>query len=69
MKSFLLSVFFVFLFSLFAFAQESKPLRILERPKPQLPEDYGTTDAQGTITLQIEFLANGQIGKFWPFST
>lgn len=63
MKSFLLSIVFVLLFCSFIFAQESKPLRILEQPKPELPKDYGTLDAQGTILLRVEFLANGQIGK------
>ncbi len=60
-------VFFLIIFTLvfggFLFAQESQPLQILEKPNPQLPKDHGTLDIQGTITLKVDFLANGQIGK------
>ncbi len=45
-----------------AFAQDS-PLKILDQPKPELPEDYGTLDAQGSIVLRVEFLADGKIGE------
>ncbi len=39
------------------------PLDILEQPKPELPKNYGMLDAQGTINLQVEFLADGKVGK------
>lgn len=44
-----------------SYAQDS-PLRIIERPKPALPKDYGTLDAQGSIILRVQFLATGKIG-------
>ena len=50
-------------------AQESKPLRITEKPRPALPEDYGTLDAQVTVRFRVEFLANGQIGKISPVNS
>jgi hypothetical protein len=63
MKKTFLSIIFVLVFCFFVFGQESKPLKILEQPKPDFPENYGTLCAQGTILLRVEFLANGQIGK------
>src|SRR5262245_36736770 len=39
------------------------PLRIFEIPKPGLPPDYGTLDAQGAISLKVEFLADGNVGN------
>jgi hypothetical protein len=46
-------------------AQDS-PLRILEQSKPDLPENFGTLDAQGTIMLRLEFLATGRLGVITP---
>jgi len=43
-------------------------LKILVQPKPVVPKDYGTLDAQGTIRLKVEFLANGQIGNIIPIT-
>jgi hypothetical protein len=63
------SIIFVLLLCGFVFGQESKPLRILEKPNPKLPENHGTLDEQGSITLRVEFLANGQIGKVIPVSS
>jgi hypothetical protein len=68
MKKISFALFFTLLFCVIGFAQKTKPLQILESPKPSLPENYGTLDVQGTITLRIEFLANGQIGKVLPVS-
>ncbi len=34
-----------------------------------LPKDHGTLDVQGTISLRVEFLADGQVGKVIPVST
>lgn len=65
MKKTFFSIIFVALFFSFAFAQESKPLRILERPLPQLTDEQKkiSKDGHGAITLRVEFLANGQIGS------
>src|SRR5438046_7720747 len=38
-------------------------LKRLEQPKPELPQNYGTLDAQGTVTLRVEFLDFGEIGE------
>lgn len=62
MKKTFFSIFLTFFFFSFAFAQESKPLKIIDQPKPELPKNYGTLDVQGTIIFRVEFLANGQIG-------
>lgn len=45
---------------------QNSPLRLLEQPKPELPKDYGTLDAQGTISLKVEFLSTGEIGRVFP---
>ncbi len=68
MKQFLLTVFFISLFWLVAFAQDSQTLKILEKPSPQLMEEQSKTniEVQETIRLRVEFLANGQIGKISP---
>lgn len=44
---------------------QTRPVRILEQPKPELPKNYGQLDAQGTIRLKVEFLANGRIGNIF----
>lgn len=53
----------ILLFCFPVLAQESRPLLILEKPKPELPGNYGTLDAQGTIILKVEFLSTGEVGK------
>jgi hypothetical protein len=68
MKQFLFSIFFVLLFCGFCLAQNS-PVKILEKPKPELPKDYGTNDSQGTINLRVEFLANGKVGEVTPITS
>ena len=60
------SVLFLLLVSC-SFAQDS-PLRILEKPRPALPENYGTLCAQGTVRLKIHFLETGEIGRIFPIS-
>ena len=54
--------FMLFALPLFASAQTT-PLRILEKPKPELPKDYGQLDVIDSFLLRVEFLANGKIGK------
>ncbi|MEO8574234.1 MAG: hypothetical protein ABI481_09720 [Pyrinomonadaceae bacterium] len=41
-------------------------MRILNAPKPPLPADFGTLDAQGATRLTVTFLASGEIGKILP---
>jgi hypothetical protein len=46
-------------------AKPDTPLKILFKPKaayPQ-PQDGGTVCMQGSVTLKVEFLATGEIGK------
>jgi len=69
MKKFFLLVFFILLFCVITFAQESKPLIILDQPLPGMPKIEGTVHVQGTISLRVEFLANGEIGQIVPIST
>jgi hypothetical protein len=68
MRQFLFSIFFVLLFCGFCLAQNTS-LKILEKPKPELPKDYGTNDSQGMINLKVEFRADGKIGEITPISS
>ena len=43
-------------------AQNSK-FCIIDQPRPELPEDYGTRHVQGSIVLRIIFLDTGEIRK------
>ena len=80
MRKFLFSIFFTLIFCSFAFAQntpktaekaetvdnaqENRPLKILEKPKPRYPtSDTGTVCMQGTVLLRVQFLASGEIGE------
>lgn len=73
MKKFITIFLFLFIFNSFVFsavAQNDSPLKILSQPTPQLTEEQRKTSIhiQGTITLRVEFLANGQIGSIVPVS-
>jgi hypothetical protein len=50
------------LYSAFVFGQDF-PVRFIEVPKPELPKDYGQLDAQGSIFLRAQFLADGRVGQ------
>lgn len=49
-------------------AQDVK-LKILEQPKPELPQNYSTLDVQGSVILRIEFLDFGDIGEITTVKT
>src|SRR5580765_959538 len=49
-------------------AQDAK-LKILEQPKPELPQNYLTLDVQGTVVLKIQFLDFGEIGEITALKT
>ncbi|HEX8287384.1 MAG TPA: energy transducer TonB [Pyrinomonadaceae bacterium] len=68
MKIILLSIFLTISFCFNLWAQES--LKVLEKPIPLFTEAQRELNicAQGTVTLRVEFLANGQIGKVLPIS-
>jgi len=61
MKLFL-HVAFLMLFALPLFASaQTTPLRILEKPKPELPTYTG--HVEGVVRLKVQFLASGKIGN------
>ena len=39
-----------------------RPLQIVDKPKASYPEDF-QSEAQGTVTLRVEFLAAARIGR------
>ena len=51
----------LFLFATFASGQ-SRPINLLNVPRPDLPSDYGQLDAEGSVILTIAFQSNGDIG-------
>jgi Gram-negative bacterial TonB protein C-terminal len=71
-SSFLLFVVFCLCFGASAaFAQETKesrPLKITEKPVPELPYDHLTLTIQGTVQLNVQFLSWGDIGQIVPVS-
>jgi TonB family protein len=71
----ILSLFFVFCLSGFAFAQATADsmqkeqrvpvpgaLQILKKPQASYTDEARQNNVQGTIVLQVVFLANGKIG-------
>jgi protein TonB len=55
-------------FAVFAFGQTNKnyetPVKIISKPRATYPEQKsGTTCVQGTVTLRVQFLETGEIGK------
>src|SRR5437762_2093335 len=51
-----------------ALAQDVR-LKIIEQPKPELPQNYQTLDVQGTVVLRVQFLDFGDIGEVTPVKT
>src|SRR5258708_32482405 len=68
MKKFSIVLTLIFCFAAAAFGQDVK-LKILEQPKPELPQNYLTLDVQGTVVLRIQFLDFGEIGEITPVKT
>jgi len=68
MKKFSIVLSLILCFGIAALAQEM-PLKILEKPKPERPKDYGTLDVQGTIILRVQFLDFGEVGEITPVKT
>src|SRR5258706_15322984 len=63
------AAFFVtFAFVSISSAQDVR-LKILEQPKPELPQNYLTLGVQGTVVLRIQFLDLGEIGEITPVKT
>lgn len=68
MKKFSIASFLILCCVAAAFAQDTK-LKILEQPKPELPQNYLTLDVQGTVLLKIQFLDFGEIGEITALKT
>jgi TonB family protein len=68
MKNVILSILLTLSFIFSTFAQNDAPIKITFQPRPELPQNYGTLDAEGSIILRVEFMADGQIGKVSPIS-
>src|SRR5258708_22740615 len=68
MKKYLLAFSIIFFCWSFSFAQDTR-LKILEQPKPELPQNYLTLDVQGTVLLRIQFLDFGEIGEITALKT
>ena len=62
MKRFTIVLTLIFCFAAAALGQDAK-LKILEQPKPELPQNYTTLDVQGTVVLKIQFLDFGTVGE------
>ncbi len=62
MKKFFIVLSLLLCLGTLVFAQDTK-LKILEQPKPELPQNFGTLDVQGTIIFKVQFLEFGEIGE------
>ncbi len=62
MKKFSIVLTLILCFATAAFGQDVK-LKILEQPKPELPQNYMTLDVQGTVMLRVQFLDFGEVGE------
>jgi len=68
MKKFSIVPTLIFCLAAAALAQDTR-LKILEQPKPELPQNYLTLDVQGTVVLKIQFLDFGEIGEITALKT
>lgn len=62
MKRNYLIIFFAIALLATSVSAQSSSLKILEQPKPELPQRHGTLDVQGTVVLKVEFMDIGEIG-------
>jgi hypothetical protein len=65
-----LSIYLLVLLTLNVFAQDESQLKVLAKPAPKPTKEQSERPPhwQGTVTLRVQFLADGQIGEFTPFS-
>ena len=66
-RIFLIAIFLFFSF-VAAYGQNSD-LCIIKQPRPDLPSDYGTLDAQVSVLFRVEFLFDGTIGTVNPLKS
>lgn len=62
MKRLIFTVLILFVASGIVVGQDTN-LKILEQPKPELPQRHGMLDVQGTVALKVEFMDIGEIGE------
>lgn len=67
-KKFIYSILFIFCLFGMSFAQEaetskSTPVKITRYPRPTYTDEARANNISGIVTLEVEFLANGKIGK------
>ncbi len=55
--------------SLIGSNSKNKSLQILLKPRAEYPNSARVNQTQGTVTLRVTFLANGQIGSVSPISS
>lgn len=65
MKKFCIILSFILCLGIPAFAQDVR-LKILDQPKPELPQNFMTLDVQGIVILRVQFLDFGEIGEITP---
>lgn len=68
MRKLVLLSLLILLFAVFAFGQTNKnydvSVKIISKPRAAYPKpEKGTMCAQGTVTLRVQFLETGEIGK------
>src|SRR5260221_8070213 len=68
MKKISIVLSLILCFAAVASAQDAK-LKIIDQPKPELPQNYLTLDVQGTVVLKIQFLDFGEIGEITALKT
>ena len=62
MKKFCIILSFILCLWVPGYTQDSS-LKILEQPRPELPQNHITLDIQGTVVLRVQFLDFGEIGE------
>lgn len=61
-KGLVFGFFSIGLFAIAANGQNSNAC-IISQPVPELPQNYGTLDAQTSVMFRAEFLSDGTLGK------
>lgn len=51
-----------------ASVSDTKPVRIISKPRPVYTDAARQNQTQGTVTLRVMFMANGEVGSVLPVS-
>ncbi len=65
MKFLCSATIFLLAFAAITQAQERR-LKIIEQPRPELPQKHATLDVQGNTILRVQFLEFGEVGEVVP---